>query len=62
MNHISYITEITVRESESLALYAGDNEGSMHVIKPENNKKDSPFIIEKSNFNYHRLHILQIIS
>lgn len=50
MNSTVYITEIHLREDEGLKIYAGDTEGSVHLIKPETVKPDSPFMIEKSNY------------
>jgi len=40
-------------------IYAKDTEGSIHLIKPEMpNLPESTYLIEKSNYNYHRIHIV----
>jgi len=59
MNHNVYITDIHLREDDLSRIYAGDTEGSIHLIKPEMpNKPESTYLIEKSNYNYHRIHIV----
>ena len=62
MNHNVYITHIHLREDDTSKIYVGDTEGSIHLIKPEvSNKADSTYMIEKSNYNYHRIHVMQIL-
>jgi hypothetical protein len=44
-------------------VFTGDTEGSLHILKQEENwKPTSNFVIEKSYFNFHRLHVIQILS
>ncbi|KAL4445096.1 hypothetical protein ABPG74_018824 [Tetrahymena malaccensis] len=61
-NNSTYISCIHCKDGENLQLYAGDTEGSLHMIRPESLKKNSVYILEKSNYNYHRLHVIQVIS
>ena len=63
MNHNVYITTIHLREDDNTKIYVGDTEGSIHLIKPEvQNKVESTYMIEKSNYNYHRIHIIQVLN
>ncbi|EGR30566.1 WD repeat protein, partial [Ichthyophthirius multifiliis] len=62
VNNSTYITCIHCKEGENVQLYAGDTEGSIHIIRPETLKKSSGYVLEKSNYNYHRLHVIQFIS
>ena len=50
-----------MRDDEYLKIYVGDQEGSIHLIRPETHKPDSVFIIDKSNHNYHRINIIQLL-
>jgi hypothetical protein len=46
-----------------LTVFSGDTEGSLHIIKQEEPwKANSTFMIEKSYFNFHRLHVIQIMN
>ena len=44
-----------------MEIYIGDTEGSLHIVKPEIAKREAALMIEKSNYNYHRINILKIL-
>ncbi len=55
------------KKEQQLSLYAGDSEGSIHILRPDptwlhNNNKADFFLLEKSNFGFHRLLVIQLLA
>jgi hypothetical protein len=71
IEHPLYVTSFELRDGEKdkFILFMGDSEGSLHqvrlkeIVDKDSKKKDTRqvFVLEKSNFNYHRLSIHKLL-
>lgn len=62
-DRIVYLNSLVTKIGEnSITLYGGDTEGNIHFLRQEPWKSNSPFILEKTLANFHRLSVISIIT